>query len=407
MSDDVGGADFAGCLAGNLRAAARVVTRAYDAALRPHGVRITQVAILTTVRRLQPVTTTRLAARPRRRALGRHPRRRRAGAQRSARVGASARRRPGPRAVDHRRRRGAAGPLRAGVARGPTDQPRGHRRRAGGRAGRPRRCAGGRAGTGAGPRREQADAGPAGRRAPALRPAARSTRRADRAVRPGARRVPGGHRHAHPGAVPRRRPARPVRLAARLRRHGLAPGGAHRVLRRTGLGGQRRRRQRHDGRRRRRPPPAARRARLGSLAPVAPRSRRSAVLGGRGARRRAVRRRRPARRRGGHGRSRHLHPRVLRDRSQREQLPAAPGASRGRRRVDRRTRRGRPPRGSCRVCSTALPAATPSPCCAWCRPLGRSSTEPDEDLSSAVESAPSRASGWWAARAVPDQRSTT
>ena len=60
MSDDVD-ADFSGCLAGNLRAAARVVTRAYDAALRPHGVRITQVAILTTVRRLQPVTTTRLA----------------------------------------------------------------------------------------------------------------------------------------------------------------------------------------------------------------------------------------------------------------------------------------------------------------------------------------------------------
>ena len=47
MSDDVGGADFVGCLAGNLRAAARVVTRAYDAALRPHGVRITQIAILT------------------------------------------------------------------------------------------------------------------------------------------------------------------------------------------------------------------------------------------------------------------------------------------------------------------------------------------------------------------------
>ena len=52
---------FVGCLAGNLRAAARVVTRVYDIALRPHGVRITQVALLTTVRRLQPLTTTELA----------------------------------------------------------------------------------------------------------------------------------------------------------------------------------------------------------------------------------------------------------------------------------------------------------------------------------------------------------
>jgi DNA-binding MarR family transcriptional regulator len=52
---------FVGCLAGNLRAAARVVTRVYDVALRQHGVRITQVALLTTVRRLQPLTTTELA----------------------------------------------------------------------------------------------------------------------------------------------------------------------------------------------------------------------------------------------------------------------------------------------------------------------------------------------------------
>jgi DNA-binding MarR family transcriptional regulator len=53
--------DYAGCVAGNLRAAARVVTREYDAALRPHGLRITQVAILAQVARLQPVTVSALA----------------------------------------------------------------------------------------------------------------------------------------------------------------------------------------------------------------------------------------------------------------------------------------------------------------------------------------------------------
>jgi DNA-binding MarR family transcriptional regulator len=53
--------DYVGCLAGHLRAAARVVTREYDAALRPHGVRITQVAILAQLERLQPVTVTALA----------------------------------------------------------------------------------------------------------------------------------------------------------------------------------------------------------------------------------------------------------------------------------------------------------------------------------------------------------
>ena len=53
--------DYVGCLAGNLRAASRAVTRRYDAALRPHGLRITQVALLAQVRRLQPVSTTRIA----------------------------------------------------------------------------------------------------------------------------------------------------------------------------------------------------------------------------------------------------------------------------------------------------------------------------------------------------------
>src|SRR5438477_10738114 len=36
--------DYASCLAGNLRAAARMITREYDTALRPHDLRITQVA---------------------------------------------------------------------------------------------------------------------------------------------------------------------------------------------------------------------------------------------------------------------------------------------------------------------------------------------------------------------------
>jgi DNA-binding MarR family transcriptional regulator len=53
--------DYVGCVAGRLRAAARVVTREYDAALRSHGLRITQVAILAQLARLEPVTLTALA----------------------------------------------------------------------------------------------------------------------------------------------------------------------------------------------------------------------------------------------------------------------------------------------------------------------------------------------------------
>ena len=41
---------------------ARVATRRYDAALRDHGLRITQVAIMAQVRTLQPVSVSRLAA---------------------------------------------------------------------------------------------------------------------------------------------------------------------------------------------------------------------------------------------------------------------------------------------------------------------------------------------------------
>jgi DNA-binding MarR family transcriptional regulator len=54
-------ADFVGCLAGNLRAASRVATRVYDSALRGTGLRITQVAVLAQVRKLQPLTVTELA----------------------------------------------------------------------------------------------------------------------------------------------------------------------------------------------------------------------------------------------------------------------------------------------------------------------------------------------------------
>jgi DNA-binding MarR family transcriptional regulator len=61
-SADLDPTDFVGCLAGNLRAATRVATRMYDSALRGSGVRITQVAILARVRKLQPITVTVLAA---------------------------------------------------------------------------------------------------------------------------------------------------------------------------------------------------------------------------------------------------------------------------------------------------------------------------------------------------------
>jgi DNA-binding MarR family transcriptional regulator len=53
--------DYVGCVAGHLRAAARVITREYDTALRPHGLRITQVAILAQLADLQPVTLTTFA----------------------------------------------------------------------------------------------------------------------------------------------------------------------------------------------------------------------------------------------------------------------------------------------------------------------------------------------------------
>jgi DNA-binding MarR family transcriptional regulator len=53
--------DYVGFVAGHLRAAARVITREYDAALRPHGLRITQIAILAQLADRQPVTVTAVA----------------------------------------------------------------------------------------------------------------------------------------------------------------------------------------------------------------------------------------------------------------------------------------------------------------------------------------------------------
>jgi DNA-binding MarR family transcriptional regulator len=53
--------DFVGCLAGSLRAAARVATRLYDARLAGSGLRIGQVALLTQLRRHSPLSTSQLA----------------------------------------------------------------------------------------------------------------------------------------------------------------------------------------------------------------------------------------------------------------------------------------------------------------------------------------------------------
>ena len=50
------------CACGTLRRAARAVTAAYDAALAPSGLRITQFSILRKLARLGPLPVTRLAA---------------------------------------------------------------------------------------------------------------------------------------------------------------------------------------------------------------------------------------------------------------------------------------------------------------------------------------------------------
>jgi DNA-binding MarR family transcriptional regulator len=56
-----GGDDFVGCLAGNLRAATRTVSRFYDSALQKSGLRITQLAVLAQVDHSEPVTASELA----------------------------------------------------------------------------------------------------------------------------------------------------------------------------------------------------------------------------------------------------------------------------------------------------------------------------------------------------------
>ena len=76
--------DFAGCLAGNLRAASRLATRRYDAELRESGLRITQVAILAQVRRHDVLSISELASRALERTLRHRPRRCCLGTRRTA-----------------------------------------------------------------------------------------------------------------------------------------------------------------------------------------------------------------------------------------------------------------------------------------------------------------------------------
>ena len=53
--------DFVGCLAGNLREAARAVSRLYDAHLTDAGLRITQVSVLAQIDRLAQPSPTELS----------------------------------------------------------------------------------------------------------------------------------------------------------------------------------------------------------------------------------------------------------------------------------------------------------------------------------------------------------
>jgi DNA-binding MarR family transcriptional regulator len=54
-------AKVAQCVCGSIRKAARAVTKLYDDALRPAGIRITQLGILGVTVRMGPLTVTRLA----------------------------------------------------------------------------------------------------------------------------------------------------------------------------------------------------------------------------------------------------------------------------------------------------------------------------------------------------------
>lgn len=53
--------DFYGCLAGNVRAASRALTRLYDNRLSTVGLRVTQLAVLSQISNLQPVSVAELA----------------------------------------------------------------------------------------------------------------------------------------------------------------------------------------------------------------------------------------------------------------------------------------------------------------------------------------------------------
>ncbi len=53
--------DALGCICGRLRMAARAVTQAYDAALEPSGLKITQFALLAALHRLGPMAVGALA----------------------------------------------------------------------------------------------------------------------------------------------------------------------------------------------------------------------------------------------------------------------------------------------------------------------------------------------------------
>jgi len=55
-------ASEAPCICSTLRRATRAITAAYDAALAPSGLRVTQFAVLRTLARLGPLPVTRLAA---------------------------------------------------------------------------------------------------------------------------------------------------------------------------------------------------------------------------------------------------------------------------------------------------------------------------------------------------------
>ena len=61
MDTDSGKAKVGACVCGSVRKAARAITKIYDDALRPAGLRITQLGILGATIRMEPVTISQLA----------------------------------------------------------------------------------------------------------------------------------------------------------------------------------------------------------------------------------------------------------------------------------------------------------------------------------------------------------